>query len=483
MPKQGGPATNAMSRDCSVAAMHKSLVLALLALPALAGCLSGDDGGSDDTTPDPATGDDFIPRVVLAIIDTGLQPYHEEFHQVRPGEDPTAHPSTYLEGYPEDAAALELTLALDDYPDPEETSPSQAHFQHDSDLWNGTASEQLYWLPGTKTVGMIAFGYGQENALPGGGHGSMTSSRSTGNSISIPGAEVLLVNVRVPLSIPVEANTDQNTPEAQAVRWAADQPWIDIQSNSWGMPFMCVGPAADPSTGWMSAFQYARDKHLVFSAAHNGHGNTGTLGYPSHCQDTAGVAGVVTVSATDNEGYASWSNWAPAIAADGCANPAVDESSINETANTGGGTSSATPYSAGGMAKVILEARRILRDPGIGVHDGVVAEAHEGAVLPDSGPLADGEFTMDEAKEVLFKTAHSPPVTDPSDGDACLNQVPARGSDDPLAWYPFIGYGEINPDTVTDAVSVLKGEMALPDRSTEDTLYTQDQELRRTLWG
>lgn len=461
--------------------MHKTLVLALLALPALAGCLSGDDAGSDDGTSDPSTDDAFLPRVVVAILDTGLQPYHEEFRQVRPGEDAFAHPSTYLEGYPTDATALNLTLALDDYPDPEETSPAQAHMEHDSDLWNATVAETLYWLPGTKTIGMVAFGYGQENALPGGGHGSMTSSRSTGNTISIAGDEVLLVNIRAPLALETDADGDSN--EGQATRWAADQPWIDIQSHSWGNFIQCGDVAYNQASGWSDSFKYARDKQLVFVAAANGYGNSGTLGYPSHCQSNSGVPGVVTVSATDNQGYASWSNWFPAIAADGCNNPAVDESSLNETANTGGGTSSATPYSAGGMAKVILEARRVLRDPGVGIHDGIVAQVHDGAVLPDSGPLADGVFTMDEAKAVLFRTAHSPPVEDPSDGDTCINQIPARPDDPAEAWFPFIGYGEINPDTVADAVGVLKGETELPDRSTEDTLYEQDQEARRAFWG
>lgn len=485
-------ATAGLLKRPTAALCMRAWMMLLLFLP-LAGCLDDsepaptmDPAADVDTDGDGLTdaeeiaiGDDpltpFMPRVTLAIIDTGLQPYHHEFRQVRAGENGFAHPATYVPGYPSAAESLPITLELDDYP--ADVSPAQAHLDHDAELWDNSQPETLYWLPGTKTIGFISFG----SNLPGGGHGTMTSSRSTGNTISIPGDEVLLVNIRVPLNIPLDATP--GTPEEQAVRWAADQDWIDIQSNSWGMPFMCAGPAAASLTGWMDAFRYARDKQFVFSATHNGHGNTGTVGYPSQCQDTAGPAGVIAVSATDNQGYASWSNWFPAIAADGCANPAVAEASLNETANTGGGTSSATPYSAGGMAKIILEARSIFRDAGVGIHDGIVATLQPGGQLPSTGPLRDGVFTVDEAKAVLFHTARSPPQDDPSDGDACLNQIPARENDPAIAWFPFIGYGEINEATIADALSVLRGDLDEPVRADEDALYEQDQANRRALYG
>ncbi len=454
-----------------------ALVAALLSSVVLAGCLTDElqtpNGGETPAAAD----DDFMPRVVVAIIDTGLQPYHHEFRQVREGEDPYAHPSTYLEGYPADAEDLPITLELESYPDPEEQSARDAHMEHDEELWQNATRDTMYWLPGTKVVGFIGIGAD----LPGGGHGSMTSGRSTGNTISIPGDEVLLVNIRAPLSLELDADGDSN--EGRATRWAADQPWIDIQSHSWGNFVQCGDVAYNQASGWSESFKYARDKQLVFVAAANGYGNSGTLGYPSHCQSNAGVAGVVTVSATDNQGYSRWSNWFPAIAADGCQNPAVKEDTLDENQNTGGGTSSATPYSAGGMAKVILEARRILRDPGVGIHDGIVAEAHEGAVIPSTGPLADGIFTMDEAKQVLFHTAQSPPRADPSDGNACLANIPAQEDDEPTVWYPFIGYGEINVHTVDHAIQVLLGATPEPERPTEDDLYEQDQDARREFWG
>jgi hypothetical protein len=452
------------------------LVAGVLVVALLAGCFSSDDqADEDDQVVQEPVQDDFIPRVVIGILDTGVMPYHQEFRQVRFGENGSAHPSTYLPGYPADAPAVPLTLdLLDD--SGEAVTDAEAYLEKDAGLWSNTTPETMYWLPGTKVVGLIDFGAG----LPGSGHGSMTASRAVGNTVSIAGNETLLVMVSWPGSLSLEVGDDN---AARATRWMADQPWIDIQSHSWGMPFTCAGVATQHVWGWAEAFKYARDKQLVHVAAANGHGNTGTLGYPSQCQDNSGIAGVVTVGATDNEGITTWANWFPAVAADGCSNPAIDEATTDKLSNNGGGTSSATPFSAGGAAKIVLEARRILRDPNVGIRDGVVATAHEGAAIPETGPLSDGTFTLDELKSVLFHTAISPPTADADDGEECLQHVPTGQETPGMALFPFIGYGEVNRDSVALAIEVLQGLQGEPARPQEDQAYEQDQELRRAFWG
>lgn len=448
---------------------------AFLVLGALfSGCL----GATTETSTEPvvAPGDDFVPRVVVAVLDTGIQPYHDEFRMQATGLDGRAHPSTYLTGYPADTPSLDLTLHLEDAAGNRVTEAAP-YFDADEATWADSDIEKLYWIPGTKIIGIYAF----DAALPGGGHGTMTSSRSVGNTVSIGQGEILLLKVRAPLAI--QAGPGEDT-MARATRWTSDQAYVDIQSHSWGMPITCAGVATSQTWGWAEAFKYARDRHLVFVAAGNGHGNTGvTPGYPSQCQDNSGVAGVITVSATDNGGVTSWANYFPAIAADGCSNPAADEETVDQLSNNGGGTSSATPYSAGGAAQLLLEARRILRDPRVGVRDGVLAEAHDGAVLPAKGPLADGIFTMDELKSVLFHTAVSPPVADASDGDTCLTSVSHQEGVPGLTYFPFIGYGEINQASIDHAVRVIQGVDDEPARPEEDELYARDQAARRAFWG
>lgn len=446
----------------------------LLLIPLFAGCLSDTEDPASAETND---ADAFMPRVVVAIIDTGVVPYHEEFRQNREGEDPTAHPATYLTDYPEDTPGVEITLTMPDDEDPtmEETDVSK-YMEADEGLWANTTQETLYHVPGTKFVGMIGFC----TDLPGAGHGGMTSSRAGGNTISIGGNETLLVNVRAPLALELDADGD--TCEGRATRWAADQPWIDIQSHSWGNFVACSDVAADIAWGWSEAFKYARDKQPIFVAAANGHANAGLLGYPSQCQSN-NPAGVITVGGTDNGGYTRWANWWPAISADSCSNPAVNEGDRYEIRNTGGGTSSATPFSAGGAAKLILEARRTFHDPNVGVRDGVLATLHEGGTAPEMGPLADGDFTIEELKSVLFHTALAVPTVDDSDGAACSSQIPLPEGGTNGAAFPFIGYGEVNHISIDLALQVLSGDISEPQRPQEDQLYEADQEARRAMWG
>ncbi len=472
----------------------RGLVLAMFLMLAFAGCVSEQQDSEDpleadvDTDGDGmsdadelAIGDDpftpFMPRVVVAVVDTGIMPYHDEFRLTRAGEDPSAHPSTYLEGFPATTRSLNISLDLADPEEPGERELRAGQYREaDEALWESTKRDTLYHLPGTKFVGVIGIGAN----LPGGGHGSMTSSRAGGNTISVGGDEVLLVHVRVPLAFELDADGETN--EGRATRWAADQPWIDIQSHSWGNFVACSDVAANHAWGWAEAFKYARDKQPVFVAAANGHANAGALGYPSQCQSN-NPAGVITVGGTDNGGYARWANWWPAISADGCANPAVSESDISKIQNTGGGTSSATPFAAGVAAKVVLEARRTFRDPGVGVHDGVMASLHPGGTAPETGPLADGDLTIDELKDVLFHTALSPPTIDPSDGDACQSRVPIPEGTSGAQLFPFIGYGEVNNKSGHHAIQVLMGEADMPARPEEDDLYARDQQARRQMWG
>lgn len=425
------------------------------------GCLQG--GGPKASPHEPVGGNEtFQPRVVVAIIDTGIQPYHDEFALLV--GNASAHPSTYLSGYPSSVPALDLSL--------EETDLGKAR-KADEKVWDSTKQDTLYWIPGTKIVGLIGIG----TDVPGGGHGTMTSSRATGNNISSGGEEILLVNVATALFL-------LNQAPGRAVRWAADQPWIDIQSNSWGTPAMCVGPATETQTKWMEAFKYAAKKQPTFAAVHNGWANLGALGYPSQCQDTAGPAEVIAVGGVDNDRMTPWSNWFPYIAGDDCGNPAVYEASTTGIRNTGGGTSSATPFSAGGAAKILLEARRIFRDPTTGVKEGgVMAQLHPGGTTPASGPLADGKFTMEELRTVLFKTAVSPPTLDDSDGVACTTSLVPLAHLPKEEQYVHFGYGEVNNKSVAAAIEVLRGLTPMPSRPYEDQVYALDYAMRKALWG
>lgn len=84
----------------------------------------------------------FRPHVVVGVADSGFNVYHEVYR--RP--DLTAHPCSYVQGYPCDIPALELTL---DAPTWEEA------FQADIDKWEAIEPGDRYWIPGTNIIGAL----------------------------------------------------------------------------------------------------------------------------------------------------------------------------------------------------------------------------------------------------------------------------------------------------------------------------------------
>src|ERR671914_99673 len=82
------------------------------------------------------------PFTVIAVVDSGIDPYHEEFR--RP--ELQAHPSTYIEGFPRAAAALELTFDAEYY---------GYALRADESRWESVKPNTLYWIPGTNIVGAI----------------------------------------------------------------------------------------------------------------------------------------------------------------------------------------------------------------------------------------------------------------------------------------------------------------------------------------
>ncbi len=455
------------------------MVAAFLTAGVLAGCLDADDGGetmqSDEETEVVAPERDptsplFKPHVVVAVVDTGNNPYHSEYVEQYDRNDP----ATYITGYPDDVVALELS-------DWQEAADGPSNRDtNDTDLWEQTEPGTLYRFVGTKIVGHISF----SGALPGSGHGTMTSSRATGNTVSVGGPAIRLVHV-------------QGFSE-EGVRWAADQPWIDMISISSGLSAggLVPGAANVLTQSGMETFQYAAHKKPFFASSGNGVGNVGMLGFPSWTRGPSGVPDVISVGANENGKMNVWHNFHPYIVGDGCGNPSAQDNSGDEVDNTGGGTSSATPFSAGTGAAMLLEARRLLGDTHVGARwsdepiesfsdwdsrspaDAHIIMAKGDAALANitSGPLADGVFTAEEFKDVLYHTAISAGTDDESDGNDCQiiaqGTVPGEQVPQPVR-AQYNGYGEVNAKSMDLAFPVLAGEAENPARPMDDMWYEQ----------
>lgn len=460
------------------------MFLALLLVgAAFAGCVApgATDGGATPASTDGAAPPPR-PRVVVADVDTGINPYHVEFRDDSP--EAWAHPSTYLAGYPADVPALNLTFDAPDY---------ASAVLADCAVWQAVEPGKLYWIPGTRIVGAITFDLFEgeepceEDALPGRildrqGHGTMTASRVAGGTYSLcPECKLVFVQGF----------------HSASMLWAAQQPYVDLQTNSWGaLPTDYVGGPLESND--RADVLSAAAAHPVFVAGGNGLlGFFGVTGHPAYFDDVAGPDGIIMVGGHDGGRFTPWTMTMPHVVADANMHPAAHHDSIDggdET--TGGGTSGATPFAAGTFARILLEARTFVGDVGTGVRDGSLVVAPDGATLPAEGPLADGALDLAEAKVLFFHTAKARPVRDgerdgpgcePTGGAGCLlyPTVPVEWGTIPeeIPMYYFVGYGQVGEITLPDALAAVRGEAPIPERPAEDAFYGFDTTLRQGVDG
>jgi len=454
--------------------------------------------------PDPGPFTDVGPQVVLALIDSGVNPYHKAFRDTSPLA--YKHPATYIAGYPKDAQALNLSL---DAPD------LATALAQDAAVWANVKRGVLYYVPGTRIAGYISMGSGGTrcghpdffpvNTVNGltcaehplfddHGHGTMTASRATaamdGNVHSL-GNKARIVEIE--------------GLGGAGVRWAADQGWIDVQSNSW--TDLAPYPANTTIDNTYTDISYATSRTLTFFASGNGIG--GALGVAPHATYALATAppGVILVGAHDNGKVTFWSGSPPHILADGyggwmATNDSIDAYRPDSVACC---TSAAAPYAAGGAAKLVLAARQLLGSSQVGIHNGVVATGTPTA----GGPLADGTLTLDEVRRVLFHTAEAAVTEDRDDGllqwmgePRTPDPLDDRGPGSnpycngcqtlPIGWdqvpagtpaYLLQGFGAIGVRSTDLAVQVLAGLAPEPVRADVDAFYEQDQALRTTMSG
>ncbi|MDQ3964261.1 MAG: S8/S53 family peptidase [Actinomycetota bacterium] len=435
------------------------------------------------------------PLVVVAHIDTGVNPYAPAFRD----RSPIAyqHPSTYIPGYPKDVTAVKLTL----------DKPFEDAWKADEAKWKSLRRGELYWFPGTKIIGAISMSAGGEfcptvklatvNAFTNDdtcsehvifddhGHGTMTGSRSTGIPDSLA-PEARLVTIE--------------GLGAGSVKWAADQGWIDVQTNSW----LSLVPPPIPS-GTTEAFAAAAEKMVTIAASGNGAAYlAGFVPTPTYVLSTA-PPGVILVGGHDNGLSTIWAGAPPHVVADAympmsAATRSVEPMHPEIMACC---TSAAAPYGASGAAVLILEARKILGDNLTGVRGSALACGPKNKVK--SGPLADGNLTLEEFNELYFHTAEAFPAEGKDDGAVHWsgglrppdqveygpggNPYCFGCTTTPVPWsampaqadgaaYQFVGYGGINERSVKLGIDVLRGKTEMPARAAADAQYDLDQQLR-----
>ena len=417
------------------------------------------------------------PFTVIAFVDSGINPYHQDFR----APDFTHHPSKFIEGYPAAAETAQLSY---DVADAEGYAAARAA---DDEVIGNLRRNRLYWFPGTRIIGGYSTGGGGGGAFPDtpvldeNGHGTGVASVAAGQYFgSNPNALIVMV----------EGLGDAS------LNWATSQPWIDIVSNSWGN----IGNVPLGST---SATRNAtRRGQTVAFAAGNGATNTnsstafppgGPVEDPCKCKTPdsnpsftapyGGPSWVLTVGASSPvNGQAHRRHSIPVdVSSFGSKWRAAAYNGVRREDNRDfGGTSCATPVTSGVLSAVIERARTVFGDTVAGQRPGqVVAAAAPGASLPATGPLADGALTRTEAEAIVLKTTNHVPV-DPVKVTWDYAIRPTTGT--PYD-YAVQGYGVVDRDSKARALKVLMGEMPMPDRAAVDQVIAGIDTLRNAVWG
>ena len=283
------------------------------------------------STPAPKTS---APRVVIADIDSGINPYHEYFRAGSPlypaGKPPSAVTPDVLTAFGIDAAhVIELTR----------TGNPAADYAADKAKFDAVKTGELYWFKGTNIIA-TTFTPGTIALLP--DDEDDTHGVSTAGSALTANPEAILLFV-------------EGT-GAAGEAFAYTHPMVDIVTTSYGFP------GSAPIDGHLTNSYkgvYCNGK-LHFGAADNspalstGDGTSGPWW-------SIGIAGWEEGSSEGRQ--ASSGNFVDFVADFGQLQPGCANCQT-ETMGFQYGTSFATPMSAGIASKVLLETRRAYGDTG-----------------------------------------------------------------------------------------------------------------------
>lgn len=399
--------------------------------------------------------------VVIAFIDTGINPYNPDF-ALAVGQ-PAGHPSTYIQGFPAAMPALPLTCTATT--NIGGALPGGACLSDFAAVVTGTA----YWIPNTKIVAAITLGGGDGHTKilddydsAAWGHGTKSTSVSVGN---------IRGNCPMCLAVVIEGLGDAQ------LNWAATQPWIDIVSNSWGTQYNAGTPiigTANANTKTMT-----QNGGSVLFAAGNGFENAFVTPQPTYQSPYAGPDWHLVVGAIDESTETSvmGSGKPVQVSSYGVGNiPAACEGTLLTDCQHSG-TSAATPQVAGVMGQILLEAKKMLGDTTEGP-EGIVAGVGLAAVgnpVVGNQYLSDGKLSRAELWNIVLRTAH--PLSDIPLG------YPVVGGPASPVDYAYAGYGIVNAASRDDALLVLQCGNDLPDTTERDDFIAEDSNLRRQFWG
>lgn len=296
--------------------------------------------------------------------------------------------------------------------------------------------DQLYYVTGTRVFLYVPTGSSFTDPLVDRFHGTGVASAAIGREHGTnPDAFLVFVLGR----------------NVEGWQWLAQQSWIDAVSTSYfdpygrGLPGLRCGEA-------QYIRQIVNEGRLVFTAAGNGE-QAGLATFPSGVPEAYQVGGVDDDGRSYRpltEDHETTPN-RPYETGDRFSFEAADADSLSGSMLFGG-TSGATPSTAGRATDLLQHGRRLLHSGATGAREGALAIGRTARRGPPAGPLADGDLTSAELVDLLHHTAI--PAEPPT---------PMR--------YLVEGYGAHNSDSVEHARRVLDGRAEPTARPEEDAAH------------
>lgn len=400
------------------------IVAACLLSPLIASCTGGQSGARDAFT-DPAKADDA--RVVVAAIDSGVNAYHQFFYEGGPnypqGSAPGAVTASVLEEFAI-PAVCQLSLTR--------TGDFAADFAADANLWRRAQACAYVWFVGTNLI---------------------ARSNAPGTTPYLPddeddthgfGVTAAVLNANPEVVVVFYEGTG-SVSESEAFK----HPAVDFITTSYGFP------GSPPVPGHLeNSFTgvWANGK-MHFGACDNSPA-PGTFDTTCGPWWSIGIAGFEETADNEpdasSEGRQPLSGTFPDFIADFTQTLPYCQACEDGYSDYVGGTSFATPRSAGIASKILLQARRQLG------HTGGIIKMADGDTLMAAGNGI--QFTNWQLRRALEQAAWIPEFGDYDVVASVLNLefgVPLL----PVAAYTQAGWGVLT--TIGEAQVVARSLAAL----------------------
>jgi len=399
--------------------LKQALAIGLLAA-ALSAC------GGDSTELDVVkAGESGIPRVIVADVDSTINPYHEYLYAGSPLYKDQAPSSVTPEILEEFGIPPERQVALT------RTGNFTKDKKADEAFWKSVRRNKMYWFKGTNVIAMSVC---PQNWLLPDATDASKNPHGVGTSSS-----VLMAN---PEAILLFLEVCANVGDDAAMNVAFSHPSVDIVTTSFGAGVPGTGVPLPAASAWTQTFDgVVTLGKLHFSSGGNGPGLT-NMREGAGPWWSIGVSGFEENSSNGREmrsGY--FSDFVSDFVFEmpyclGC------ERGVEEV----GGTSFSTPRSAGIASRVLLEARRALG------HGGGIRLGADGKTVMAEG---DGKvITNWDLRRALEQGAYVPttseydPVGAVGDAGYPLVGVPVN---DEAPWLQ-VGWGDLTADPAKGVV-------------------------------